>query len=120
MGLIEEEKKTEVSLVPIFQHLRDARETQTRNQIMKRQWSECPNRGKSKRTMGVSPWGFGEAPPLLTRVSLVAQLVKNMLAMQETLVQFLGQEDPREGIGYPLQYSWASMVAQLVKNPSAI
>ena len=26
--------------------------------------------------------------------SLVAQLVKNPLAMQETLVQFLGQEDP--------------------------
>ena len=25
-----------------------------------------------------------------------------------------------EGIGYPLQYSWASLVAQLVKNPSAI
>ena len=23
-----------------------------------------------------------------------------------------------EGIGYPLQYSWASLVAQLVKNPS--
>ena len=23
---------------------------------------------------------------------------------------------PREGIGYPLQYSWASLVAQLVKN----
>ena len=25
-----------------------------------------------------------------------------------------------EGIGYPLQYSWASPVAQLVKNPSAM
>ena len=24
-----------------------------------------------------------------------------------------------EGIGYPLQYSWASLVAQLVKNPTA-
>ena len=23
---------------------------------------------------------------------------------------------PREGIGYPLQYSWASLVAQMVKN----
>ena len=38
--------------------------------------------------------------------------------MQETPVQFLGQEDPLEkGKGYPLQYSWASLVAQLVKNP---
>ena len=25
-----------------------------------------------------------------------------------------------EGIGYALQYSWASLVAQLVKNPPAI
>ena len=24
------------------------------------------------------------------------------------------------GIGYPLQYSWASLVAQLVKNPPAV
>ena len=80
--------------------------------------------------------------------------------MQETLVQFLGREDPwrkdglptlvflgfpcgsageesahnvediglipglgrspREGIGYTLQYSWASGVAQLVKNPPAM
>ena len=27
---------------------------------------------------------------------------------------------PGEGIGYPLQYSWASLVAQLVKNPLAM
>ena len=26
----------------------------------------------------------------------------------------------REGIGYPLQNSWASLVAQLVKNPPAM
>ena len=25
-----------------------------------------------------------------------------------------------EGIGYPLQYSWASLVAHLVKNPPAM
>ena len=30
------------------------------------------------------------------RVSLVAQMVKNLLAMQETQVQTLGQEDPLE------------------------
>ena len=30
------------------------------------------------------------------RDSLVAQLVKNLPAMQETLVQFLGWEDPLE------------------------
>ena len=27
---------------------------------------------------------------------------------------------PGEGIGYPLQYSWASLVAQLVKNLLAV
>ena len=26
----------------------------------------------------------------------------------------------RAGIGYPLQYSWAFLVAQLVKNPPAM
>ena len=25
-----------------------------------------------------------------------------------------------EGIGYPLQYTWASLVAQMVKNPLTI
>ena len=59
--------------------------------------------------------------------------------MQETLVQFLGWEDPPEkgkathssilawripwtveGKGYPFQYSWASLVAQLVKNLPAV
>ena len=27
---------------------------------------------------------------------------------------------PGEGIGYPLQYSWASLVGQMVKNPPAL
>ena len=27
---------------------------------------------------------------------------------------------PGEEIGYPLQYSWASLVAQIVKNPPAM
>ena len=27
---------------------------------------------------------------------------------------------PGEGIGYPLQYSWASLEAQTVKNPPAM
>ena len=53
--------------------------------------------------------------------SLIAQLVKNLPAMQKTPVKFVGREDsPGEGISYPLQYSWASPVAQLVKNPLAM
>ena len=97
---------------------------------------------------------------LLLRASLVAQLVKNLHAMEETLLGYLGREDlwrrdrlptpvllgfpggsagkespcnsadldlipglgwyPGEGEGYPLQYSWASLVAQLVKNLPAM
>ena len=33
---------------------------------------------------------------IIIRASLIAQLVKNLPAMQETLVRFLGQEDPLE------------------------
>ena len=49
--------------------------------------------------------------------SLIAQLVKKLPAMQETLVQFLcWGRSTGEGIGYPLQYSWASLVAQPVES----
>ena len=52
---------------------------------------------------------------------MIVLLVKSLTSMQETPVQFLGWEDPpREGIGYPLQYSWASLVAQWVNNPPAM
>ena len=46
---------------------------------------------------------------VLTRASLITYLVKNPPAMQETPVQFLGQEDL-------LEKGWASLVAQLAKN----
>ena len=39
--------------------------------------------------------------------SLVAQMVKNLPARQETWVQSLGwKKSPREWNSYPLQYSW--------------
>ena len=51
---------------------------------------------------------------LLNGTSLIVQLVKNLPAMQETLVQFLGREDPLEKgqathssiLGLPLRLSW--------------
>ena len=53
--------------------------------------------------------------------SLIAQLVKNLPAVQETSVWVPGSgRSPGEGIGYPLQYSWASLVAQMVKNLPAM
>jgi len=42
---------------------------------------------------------------MITKSSLVAQMVKNPPVTQETLVQSLSQEDAREGNGNPLQYS---------------
>ena len=57
--------------------------------------------------MGLS-FGYG--------FSLVAQLVKNVPAMQETLVQFLGQEDPLEKGRLPTPVFLGSLVAQLVKK----
>ena len=60
----------------------------------------------------------------------VAHWYRICLSMQETRVPALLLEDPGsipgsgrspgEGIGYPLQDSWASLVAQLVKNPPAM
>ena len=51
----------------------------------------------------------------------MAQLVKNLPAMQETPGSIPGSgRSSGEGIGYPLQCSWASLVAQLVRNPPAM
>ena len=41
----------------------------------------------------------------LAMALVVAQIVKNLPAMQETRVQSLGWEDLGEGSGNPLQYS---------------
>ena len=40
-------------------------------------------------------------------------------ARDPILISGLGRS-AREGIGYPFHYSWASLVAQLIKNPPAI
>ena len=54
--------------------------------------------------------------------SLIAQLVKNppaSSARDSGSIPGSGRS-PGEGIGYPLQYSQASLVNQLVKNPLAM
>ena len=57
---------------------------------------------------------------LLLWASLVAQLVKNLLAKREAWVRSLGWEDPLEkGRVIHSYILWASLVAQLVKNPPA-
>ena len=52
--------------------------------------------------------------------SLIAQLVKNPPAMQETSVQFLGQEDLLEKGRLPTPVFLGFPFAQLVKNLSAM
>ena len=51
---------------------------------------DLPNPGIEPRSSAL------QADSLLSGASLVAQLVKNSPAMQETPVQFLGWEDPLE------------------------
>ena len=49
--------------------------------------------------------------------SLVAQMVKNLPAMQENQVLFLAREDPLEkGIATHCSILWASLVAQRLKR----
>ena len=48
-------------------------------------------------------------------------MVKNPPVMQEAWVQSLGWEDPlEESMANPFQYSWISLVPQLVKKPPAM
>ena len=55
---------------------------------------------------------------MVKRASLVAQLVKNLPARQETLVQFLGGEVPLDKL--PIPVFLASLVIQLGKNLPAM
>ena len=56
---------------------------------------------------------------------MVAQLVKNPPAVELRRPQFMGSihglgRSAEEALGYPLQYSWAFLVVQLVKNLPAM
>ena len=55
------------------------------------------------------------------RSSLVTQMVKSLPANAGDLgsIPWLGRS-PEKGIGYPFQYSWALLLAQLTKNPPAM
>ena len=58
---------------------------------------------------------------VINAACFVVQLVKNLPAVWDPPVWFLSREDsPGEGIGHPLQYSWASLVAHLGKDQPAM
>ena len=54
-------------------------------------------------------------------ISIGSSAVKESACNARDLSLILGSgRSPGEGIGYPLQYSWASLVAQLEKNLPAM
>ena len=59
-------------------------------------WMDSWKVGGWRNSLHFSSLRFRCCSPGLSWTSLVAQLVKNPPAMQETLVQFLGQEEPLE------------------------
>ena len=62
---------------------------------------------------------LSEPPGNPKLASLVAQLVNLSSVGDPGFIPGLGRPSG-EGKGCPLQYSWASLVAQLVKNPPAV
>ena len=69
--------------------------------------------------MGYSPWGCKESDTTEQLLSLPDSSVgKESIcnAGDPGSIPGLGRSAGEE-IGYPLQYSWVSLVAQLVKNP---
>ena len=69
----------------------------------------CKELGTTEQ-LSLSLWGFPDS-------SVGKESAFN--AGNPGLIPGLGRF-PGEGIGYSLQYSWVSLVAQLVKNPLAI
>ena len=72
--------------------------------------------------MGYSPQGLKELDTTERLYSLTHSLPDSSVGTESacnagdpSLIPGSGRS-PGEGIGYPLQYSWASLVAQLVKN----
>ena len=57
---------------------------------------------------------------VLSFLSLVAQLVKNLQQCRRPRFDSWVGKICWRGIGYPLQYSWASLVTQMVKKPPAM
>ena len=66
--------------------------------------------GLHKKSLIIFTWGFPDS-------SVGKESICN--AGEPSLIPELGRS-PGEGIGYPLQYSWAFLEVQLVKNMPAM
>ena len=62
-------------------------------------------------------WGVGGNSVVFSASSAAEESTCN--AGDPSSIPWLGRSTG-EGIGYPLQYSWASLVAQLIENPPAV
>ena len=78
-----------------------------------------PANAGDTRDLGSIPWRrkWEPTPVFFPHSSVGKESAFN--AGDPTLIPGWGRP-PGEGIGYLLQYSWASFVAQLVKNPPAM
>ena len=56
---------------------------------------------------------------LLFRLRIIQNVLLFFVLPTDSYLPGLGRF-PGEGLSYPFQYSWASLVAQMVKNPSAM
>ena len=79
-------------------------------------WTTIPNESSKASSLSLLFNDFGNV-----KGSLIAQLVKNLAcnAGDPGSIPGLGRSTGKR-IGYPLQYSWASLVAHLVKKPPAM
>ena len=79
-------------------------------------WTTIPNESSKASSLSLLFNDFGNV-----RGSLIPQLVKNPAcnAGDPSLIPGLGRSTGKR-IGYPLQYSWASLVAHLVKKLPAM
>ena len=83
-------------------------------------------KGHRETVVGMSIWLSGGQSKYLTTSSLGRGFSHSSVGKESTYnagdpssIPGLGRS-AGEGIGYPLKYSWTSLVAQLVKNPPAM
>ena len=95
---------------PVINNLPAMQDTRLEKIPWRRKWQPTPviltGKSHGQRSLeGYSPWGHIES---------------DMTEQLTTVTNSLSGRSAGEGIDYPLQYSWASLLPQLVKNPPAM
>ena len=95
----------------------NSKEILTEGSVTQRHCSTCFDHSKN---LEVVKWPLAGDISIIHQASLVSQLVKNLPAMQETPVLFLGWEDLMVKDRLPTPVFLDFLVAQIVKNPPAM